>query len=170
MIRNYLDKFPSVSKDARVLEGAVVTGDVVIGPESSVWYQAVIRADVGPVRIGSRVNIQDRCVIHESNNRAGTFIEDEVTVGHGAIIHGATLKQRCLVGMGAIVLDDAVIGEEAIVGAGALVPEGMIVPPRHLALGVPARVKRPLTDEEVASLKWTADHYVQKAKDYDSEP
>jgi len=166
MRRDFGDRSPRVDPEAILLEPCVVAGDVEIGPESSVWFGAVVRGDVGPVRIGARSNIQDNCVLHESTGRTPLVIEDEVTVGHGAILHGCHLKRRCLVGMGAVVLDEAVVGEEAMVGAGALVPEGMVIPDRHLAVGVPAKVRRPLTEAEVRALAESAEHYVQAAREY----
>lgn len=155
---------PTVDPNAIILEPSTIVGDVHIGPESSVWFGAVIRGDAGKVRIGARSNVQDNVVIHESNQRSSVTIEDEVTIGHGAIIHGATLKRRCLIGMGAIILDNAVIGENCMIGAGALVPEGMIVPDGHLAVGIPARVIRPLKEEEIAGLEYSAQLYVDYAK------
>lgn len=164
MIRPFDGILPRVHPDAFVLEPSTVIGDVEIGPESSVWFGAVIRGDVGAVRIGARSNIQDGCVLHESGGISSCIIGDDVTVGHAAIIHGAILKDGCLVGMGATVLDNAVVGENALVGAGALVPEGMEIPPGHLAVGVPAKVKRPLTPEEIAGLADSAAHYVEYAR------
>lgn len=166
MRRDFGGRTPRIDPEALILEPCVIAGDVEIGPETSVWYGAVIRGDVGPVRIGARSNIQDNCVLHESTGRTPLVVEDEVTVGHGAILHGCHLKRRCLVGMGAVVLDEAVVGEEAMVGAGALVPEGMVIPDRHLAVGVPAKVRRPLTEAEIAALKDSADHYVEAAREY----
>ena len=157
---------PRVSPDAILLEPVVLSGDVEVGPETSIWFGSVIRGDVGPVRIGARVNIQDGCVLHETAGRSACIVEDEVTVGHRAVVHGALLKRRCLIGMGAVILDGAVIGEEAMVGAGALVPEGMVVPDRHLAVGVPARVRRPLTPQEIAYLPASAAHYLEYALEY----
>ncbi len=157
---------PRVDPEAILLEPVVVSGDVEIGAESSVWFGSVIRGDVGPVRIGRRVNVQDGCIVHESLGRTPCVIEDEVTVGHRAVVHGAHLKRRSLIGMGAVILDGAVVGEEAMVAAGALVPEGMVIPDRHLAVGVPARVRRPLTPEEVAYLPVSAAHYLDYARQY----
>ncbi|NOZ02179.1 MAG: gamma carbonic anhydrase family protein [Deltaproteobacteria bacterium] len=166
MIREYKGALPRIHADAVILDQVVITGDVEIGADSSVWFGAVIRGDVGAVRIGRRTNIQDLCVLHETLSRTSCIIGDEVTVGHRAVIHGAVLKNRCLVGMGAIVMDEAIVGENCIVGAASLVPEGMVIPDGHLALGVPARVIRPLSDVEIESLAISAEHYVQYAKEY----
>lgn len=157
---------PRVDSQAILLEPVVITGDVEIGAKTSVWFGSVIRGDVGAVRIGRMVNIQDGCVVHESLGRTPCVIEDEVTVGHRAVVHGARLGRRCLVGMGAVILDGAEVGEEAMVGAGALVPEGMVIPARHLAIGVPARVRRPLHPEEIAALAASAVHYHEYALQY----
>lgn len=169
MRKPFNQRAPRIDPEAILLTPCVVAGDVEIGPETSVWFGAVIRGDVGAVRIGARSNIQDNCVLHESIGRTPLVIEDEVTVGHGAILHGCHLKKRCLVGMGAVVLDGAVVGQEAMVGAGALVPEGMVIPDRHLAVGVPAKVRRPLTEAEVAALQESAEHYVEAAREYQRE-
>ncbi len=168
MLLEFAGQFPRVHPEAILLEPVVITGDVEIGPESSVWFGSVIRGDVGAVRIGWRANIQDGCVVHESLGRTPCVIEDEVTVGHRAVVHGAHLRRRCLIGMGAVILDGVVVGEEAMVGAGALVPEGLVIPDRHLAVGVPARVRRPLTPEEVAALSVSAAHYLEYARQYRS--
>ena len=164
MIRSFQGKAPRIHPDALILAHTVIAGDVVIGAESSVWFHATIRGDVGAVRIGVRSNVQDNCVLHESTGRTPLVIGDEVTVGHGAILHGCQLKNRCLVGMGATVLDGAVVGENAMVGAGALVTAGTVIPDGHLAIGAPARVKRPLTDAEIQAQADSAAHYVEFSK------
>jgi len=166
MIKPYKGAVPRIHREALILEPVVITGDVEIGPEASIWFGAVVRGDVGPVSIGARTNIQDLCMLHETLGRTQCIIEDEVTVGHRAVIHGALLKRRCLVGMGAVVMDEAVVGENAMVGAGAVVPEGMHIPDGHLAMGVPAKVVRPLVDVEIEALALSAEHYVQYAKEY----
>lgn len=169
MILPYKGIFPTIDPSAFIEESARVIGDVHIGPESSVWFGAVVRGDVHWIRIGSRSNIQDLCVLHVTHETFSLTIGDDVTVGHSVTLHGCLLRDRCLIGMGAIVMDGAEIGEEAIVGAGALVTEGTKVPPRTLALGVPAKAVRPLKSEEIADLKLSADHYVQYAKTYREE-
>jgi gamma-carbonic anhydrase len=162
----YLGKAPRLAASAWLAEGTVVTGDVEIGEESSIWFGAVIRGDVNSVRIGARTNIQDQSVVHVTGGTHPTVVGDEVTVGHRAVLHGCTVHDRCLVGIGAIVLDGAVVGPDAMVGAGALVPPGMVVPPGKLVLGAPARVKRDLTPEELASLRSSAARYVGYAAVY----
>lgn len=143
-----------------------MVGDVVLGEETSVWYGAVIRGDVGEIRVGARTNIQDHCVLHVTTGLPGLTVGNEVTVGHRAILHGATIRDRCLIGMGAILLDGCDIGEESLVGAGSVVREGTIVPPRSFAAGVPAVVKGPIPAAALARLKASADAYVALAREH----
>jgi carbonic anhydrase/acetyltransferase-like protein (isoleucine patch superfamily) len=170
MIRAYRGIVPTIDPSVYIDPGAQVIGDVVIGPRSSVWCNTVIRGDVNIIRIGARTNIQDLSILHVTRRTASLVIGDEVTVGHGVILHGCTIKDRCLIGMGAIVMDGAVVGEESIIGAGALVTEGTVVPPRTLAVGAPAKVRRPLRPEEIAFLAQSAAQYVRDAEDYRTEP
>jgi gamma-carbonic anhydrase len=160
---------PRVDPSVFLATGCVVVGDVEVGPGSSVWFGAVVRGDVNSIRIGARTNIQDQAVVHVTGGTHPTVIGDDVTVGHQAVLHGCTVKDRCLIGIGAIVLDGAVVGEEAMVGAGALVPPGMVVPPRVLVVGSPARVRRTLGDAEVEGLRASAAHYVGYAARYLAE-
>jgi carbonic anhydrase/acetyltransferase-like protein (isoleucine patch superfamily) len=166
MLRPYRGRLPVVDPSAYVDDSAQVIGDVTLGAESSVWMNAVIRGDVNTIRIGARTSIQDNTVVHVQRDTHPTRIGDEVTVGHGALVHGCTIKDRVLVGMGAIVLNGAVIGEDSIVAAGTLVTEGTVVPPRSLVMGSPGRVKRPLTDAEVASVLEYSRNYVRYRLDY----
>ncbi len=166
---SYLGKAPRVAASAFLAEGSVVVGDVEIGDGSSIWFGTVVRGDVNHVRIGARTNVQDLSVVHVTSRTHPTSIGDDVTVGHGAVLHGCTVRDRCLVGIGAIVLDGAVVGPDAMVGAGALVPPGMVVPPGKLVLGSPAKVKRDLTEEEIASLRRSAASYVGYAASYRGE-
>jgi carbonic anhydrase/acetyltransferase-like protein (isoleucine patch superfamily) len=147
----------------------VVIGDVVIGPDSSVWFGAVVRGDVHRIRIGARTNLQDHCVVHVTRDRFATEIGDEVTVGHRAVVHGCRVGDGALIGIGAIVLDGARVGEEALVGAGALVAPGAEIPAGALALGVPARVVRALSAEERAAQRARAAEYVETARRYARE-
>jgi carbonic anhydrase/acetyltransferase-like protein (isoleucine patch superfamily) len=155
---------PRIDPEAILLEPCVVVGDVEIGAGTSVWFHAVIRGDMGSVRIGCRTSIQDCCVLHEALGGPSCIVEDDVTVGHGAILHGCLCKRGSLIGMGATVLDGAVIEEEAMVGAGAMVPPGMVVPAGHLAVGVPAKVRRPLMPGEIEHTKAAAARYVETAR------
>jgi gamma-carbonic anhydrase len=160
---------PRLHDSVLVMDGSVVIGDVEIGEGSSIWPGAVVRGDVHHVRIGARTNLQDGAVVHVTTDRHPTRIGDDVTVGHRAVLHGCTVKERCLVGIGAVVLDGAVVGPDALVGAGALVTPGTVVPPGAMVLGSPARVKRQLTDEEKAALRESAAHYVELAARYRAE-
>jgi carbonic anhydrase/acetyltransferase-like protein (isoleucine patch superfamily) len=157
---------PVVHSTAFVDESAQVIGDVQIGAESSVWMNAVIRGDVNSIRIGQRTNVQDGTVIHVMHHTHPTAVGDDVTIGHGAIVHGCTVGSRVLLGMGAILLNGSTIGEDTIVAAGSLVTEDMVVPPRSLVMGSPARVRRPLTDDEVRFVLESAGNYVRYRLDY----
>lgn len=139
--------------------GAYLRGDVTLGEQTNVWYNAVLRADQEKITIGAFSNIQDNCVLHGDAGNHVT-VGDHVTVGHGAILHGCTVEDKCLIGMNSVILDHAVIGEGSIVGAGAVVAAGTIVPPRSLVVGIPAKVKKTLTDEDVAGSVANADSYL----------
>ena len=157
---------PRVEASAYVQSSARLVGDVHIGPESSVWFFAVIRGDVEAVRIGARTNVQDNATIHVTGGRYGTVVGDDVTVGHNAVLHGCTVGARCLIGIGAIVLDHCVIGDDCMIGAGALLTPGTAVEPGQLVLGSPARAVRPLTEAERQELRASAARYVATAARY----
>jgi carbonic anhydrase/acetyltransferase-like protein (isoleucine patch superfamily) len=166
MLRAYKGVLPRVATDAYVDESAQVIGDVEIGVESSVWMNVVIRGDVHRIRIGRRSNVQDGTVVHVMRDTHPTTIGDEVTIGHGAIVHGCTIDDRVLVGMGAILLNGVEVGADSIVAAGTLLTEGTTVPPRSLVMGSPGTVRRPLSEDEVASIRWYADNYVRYRREY----
>jgi carbonic anhydrase/acetyltransferase-like protein (isoleucine patch superfamily) len=166
ILRGYEGKKPRLGERVFVAENAAIIGDVEIGDDCSIWYGTTVRGDVNSIRIGARTNVQDNCTIHVAHEQWSTMIGEDVTIGHGAIVHGCTIHRGALIGMGSRVLDGAVVGESALVGAGALVPEGMQVPPRKLVVGVPARVIRPLTDEELARLDQSWRNYVQYKEKY----
>jgi carbonic anhydrase/acetyltransferase-like protein (isoleucine patch superfamily) len=157
---------PRIADGAFLAASATVAGDVEIGPESSVWFGSVLRGDVEPIRVGRRTNLQDLVVVHVTDGKGPAVIGDGVTVGHRAVVHGCTIHDDSLVGIGAVVLDGAEVGPASIVGAGARVPPGMRVPPRTLALGVPAKVVRELTDDEVESIRRSAARYVALRLEY----
>jgi gamma-carbonic anhydrase len=142
------DKIPRIAGDAFIAENAVIVGAVEIGAGASVWYGAVLRGDVGWIRIGARSNVQDLVCIHMTGGLSNSDIGEDVTIGHGAILHGGSIGRGALIGMGSVVLDNADIGEEAIVAAGSVVPPDMKVPPRVLVRGIPAKVVRELNEEE----------------------
>ena len=161
-------KTPTMGKDTYIAPGAAVLGDVVLGDRANVWLNAVIRADKRRITIGADTNIQDNCVIHVGMN-ADVSIGNGVTIGHGAIVHGCTIGDNTLVGMGAIVLNHAVIGKNCIIGAGALVTEGTIIPDNSVVIGQPGRVRRQVTEEECAENAENAVRYVEKAAYYAGE-
>ena len=161
MIREFIHRSPQVDETNFIAETAAVIGDVHLGTDASVWFSATVRGDVHRIRIGARSNVQDNAVVHVTHQTAPTTIGDNVTIGHSAIVHGCTIQDRVLVGMGAIILDHANIGSDSIIGAGALVTGGKVIPPRSMVLGSPARVVRELTEEEVASIMYYANNYVR---------
>jgi gamma-carbonic anhydrase len=166
MLRPFRGILPTVDPSAYVDESAQVIGDVHLGPESSVWMNAVIRGDVNAIRIGARTNVQDGTVVHVQSGTHPTTIGDDVTIGHGAIVHGCTIEDLCLIGMGAIVLNGVRVGSGSIVAAGSLLPENFRIPPRSLVMGSPAQVRRQLTDDEVATIRGYAVNYVRYRLDY----
>lgn len=161
MIESFLGAAPQYDDSNFIAQTAVVIGDVTLGPQASVWHNVTIRGDVNWIRIGRASNVQDNTVVHVTHGTAPTDIGDYVTIGHGAIIHGCTIEDNVLIGMGATVMDHAVIGRDSIVGARALVTQRTEVPPRSLVLGHPAEVVRELTDEEVSTIRSYADNYMR---------
>lgn len=166
MLRQYKGATPRVDESAYVDESAQVIGDVEIGAESSVWMNVVIRGDVHRIRIGRRSNIQDNTVVHVMRGTHPTTVGDDVTIGHAALVHGCTLGDRILIGMGAILLNGVNVGADSIVAAGTLVTEGTKIPARSLVMGNPGKVKRQLTDDEVASILQYSGRYVGYRLDY----
>lgn len=161
-------KKPVMGKDVYIAEGAVVRGNVTMGDESNVWFNAVIRADREPVVIGKGTNIQDNSVVHVETG-AGVVIGDNVTIGHSAVVHGCTIGDNSLIGMNAVVMNRAVVGKNCIIGACALVTQNTVIPDGSLAMGCPAVVVRRLTPEEIASNIDNARHYVKEAAEYRKE-
>ena len=150
LIRSFENITPKIHPTVHLAETAAVIGDVVLEENAAVWYGAVLRGDVGPIRIGRGSNIQDNCTVHCAVD-VPTVVGENVVVGHGAILHSCTVGDGCLIGMGAILLDGCVIGEGSVIAAGALVPPGKSIPPRSLVMGVPGRVVRQVTEEECAA-------------------
>jgi carbonic anhydrase/acetyltransferase-like protein (isoleucine patch superfamily) len=161
MIRSFRGRTPQIAASAYIDPQAVVIGDVTIGENSSIWPGAVLRGDYHSIRIGARTSIQDNCVLHIQGESYSLSVGDNVTVGHGVILHGCTVESNCLIGMGAILLNGSKIGAGSIVAAGTLVPEGMEVSPDSLVMGVPGKVRRAATEAEQAQIAISADHYVQ---------
>jgi len=166
MLKPYKGIMPKLGKGVFIEESAQVIGDVAIGADSSVWFNAVVRGDVHYIKIGDRTNVQDNSTLHVTKDTYPLVIGNDITIGHNVILHGCTVKDRCLIGMGAIVLDNAEIGEDSIVGAGALVTEGMKVPPGSLVLGIPARVARSLRPDEKARILKSAQNYIEYSRNY----
>lgn len=169
MIRPFRGKHPQIHPTAFIEESAQVIGDVTVGEHSSIWFGATVRGDVFHIRIGNRTNVQDGTVIHVSNGTHATILEDEVTIGHNVTLHGCYVERGCLIGIGAIVMDGCRVGEKSLVAAGALLSPGTIIPPRSLVMGVPARVKRELTDKEAADLDVFWKNYVEYTRVYREE-
>jgi carbonic anhydrase/acetyltransferase-like protein (isoleucine patch superfamily) len=166
VLRPYRGVTPRVHPSAFIDDSAQVIGDVEIGEECGVWMCAVIRGDVHSIRIGRRSNIQDGTIVHAMTGTHPTTIGENVTIGHGALIHGCTIENQVLIGMGAIVLNGARVGTGTIVAAGTLITEGMTVPPKSLVMGSPGKVKRLLTHAEIADIMAYADRYVGYRLDY----
>jgi carbonic anhydrase/acetyltransferase-like protein (isoleucine patch superfamily) len=166
VLHDYRGKRPKLGERVYVAEGAQIVGDVEIGDHSSIWYNCVVRGDVDIVRIGKYTNIQDGSIGHVMRNECPLILGNYVTVGHGVMLHGCTVDSHCLIGMRAILLNHVKVGEYSIVGAGALLTEGTVVPPRSLVLGMPAKVKRELSDAEVARIDEYAKRYYEYKETY----
>jgi carbonic anhydrase/acetyltransferase-like protein (isoleucine patch superfamily) len=164
-MRRRLDAAPSIHPTAFIAPGAVIVGDVAVGEEASIWYGAVLRADLNEIRIGPRSNIQDGSVVHLADD-LGVFVGQYVTCGHSAILHACTIDDEVLIGMGSTVLDGAEIGARSVIGANALVTQGMKIPPGSLVLGSPAKVRRAMDLEEQASVRTWAEKYVRLSRAY----
>jgi carbonic anhydrase/acetyltransferase-like protein (isoleucine patch superfamily) len=167
MIKSFTEKTPKIHETAFIAENAVIIGDVEIGAQASVWYNCVLRGDVNYIRIGAGANVQDGTIIHVSRGQDfPTVVEEEVTIGHSATVHGCHIERGSLIGIGAIILDGARVGKNSLVAAGSLVTPGTIIPERSFVLGSPARVKRELTDEEVANLQKFWQNYITLSEIY----
>ena len=166
LIREYAGKRPRLGERVYLAETAALIGDVVIGDDVSVWYNTVLRGDCNFIRVGARSNIQDNCAVHVTDVKYPTVLEEEVTLGHGAIVHGAVVRRGALIGIRSTVLDGAEIGESAFIAAGALVAPRTVVPPRTLWLGIPARQARSLSDAEVEDLKHFHANYLGYKEEY----
>jgi carbonic anhydrase/acetyltransferase-like protein (isoleucine patch superfamily) len=170
IIRTYQGRRPVIGREVFLADNAAVIGDVEIGDAASVWFGAVVRGDQMPIRIGAATSIQDNSVLHVTSGVAGTNVGARVTVGHNVILHACDVGDDCIIGMGAIVLDRSRIGSFCIVGAGALVTPGTQIPDGMMVIGSPARVKRPITDEERAWIASSAGHYLELGRRYLAEP
>lgn len=166
MIREFLGRTPQFDDSVFIADSAEVIGDVTFGEESSVWFNVTIRGDVNYIKIGDRSNVQDNVCIHVMNQTGPTIIGNEVTIGHGAVVHGCTINERVLIGINATILDQAVIESDVIVAAGTLVPPGKTLESGYLYMGSPAQKARKLTDEELASIPKYASNYVKYSRAY----
>lgn len=167
MIYPYNNKTPEIAESAYIADYVTITGDVTIGEETNIWFNTSIRGDVAPTVIGSKVSIQDNSVLHQSPNNP-LIIEDEVTIGHQVILHSCKIRKQALIGMGSIILDNAEIGEGAFIGAGSLVPQGKVIPPHSVAFGRPAKVIRPVNEEDKKDMERIVREYVEKGQYYKS--
>ncbi len=166
MITPFRDIHPLIHTTAYVADDAIVIGDVEIGEEASVWFGSILRGDVNYIRIGSRTNIQDACVVHVSSKDHPTILEHEITVGHRVTLHGCHVESGCLIGIGSILLDGSRIGRNTLVAAGSLVTPGTVIPPNSLVMGAPAKVKRELTPDELGDLTASWNNYVRLSREY----
>jgi gamma-carbonic anhydrase len=167
MLRSFRNVVPTIDPSAYVDESAQVIGDVVLGAESSIWLNAVVRGDVNYIRIGRQSNLQDGVIVHVNHQPSyPTIVGERVTVGHAAILHGCVVEDRCLIGMGAILLNGSHVGSDSIVAAGTLVSERTVIPPRSLVMGSPGKVRRTLTDAELAFILEGAANYVRYRLEY----
>src|SRR2546425_12202896 len=169
MIRPLRDIHPQIHRTAFVADSAQVIGDVHVGDQASIWFGTVARGDMFYIRIGDRTNVQDNCVLHTRTGEKPTILEEEVTIGHSVTLHGCYIEQKSLIGIGSIVLDDVRVGAQSLVAAGSLISPGTIIPPRSLVMGLPAKAKRALSEEEAISLNLFWQNYVKYSKMYRSE-
>ena len=169
MIRAHRGILPRIAASAYIDPSAQVVGDVAVGERSSIWPNATVRGDVNSIRIGEETNIQDNCVLHGQLGEHKVILGDRVTVGHSAVLHGCVVEDDCLIGIGSIVLNGARIGRGSVVAAGALVPEGMEVPPGSLALGMPAKTQRQLTEQERERFRRHYANYLRYSQEYKEE-
>ena len=166
MLLEFNNKKPQISKSSFIAENTTIIGDVKIGENSSIWFGTTIRGDMNYISIGNRTNIQDNSIVHVTTNIAPTIIGNGVTIGHGAIIHGCTIEDNCLIGMGSIIMDEAIVKEGSMIAAGAIVTPKKIVPKNTLMVGTPAKPIRNLTEEEYDEIIERAQHYIDFSKNY----
>ena len=166
MILAFNGKFPTIDPSAYIADSAVIAGDVEIGPGANIWFHSIVRGDITSITIGHDCNIQDGCVLHVARGYPPLVLGAGVVLGHRVVVHGCHIKAGSLIGIGAIVLDGAVIGEEAIIGAGSVVSPRTIVPPRTLAMGIPAKIVRPLNENDLAMIRGTREEYRELTEIY----
>lgn len=166
VLRPYNGLRPTIGHEVFLAETCALIGDVSVGDNSSVWYSTVLRGDVMPIRIGQRTSMQDGTVVHTTTGKFAAVVGNDCTIGHGVILHGCTVEDRCLIGMGATILDGAVVGAGSFVGARALVTPGTIIPPGSFVIGAPAKVLRPVNQKERDAIEYGAAHYVELSREY----
>ncbi len=166
MIKRFVDKKPQIHETAYISDDAIVIGDVEISGNASIWFGSILRGDVNFIRIGARTNIQDGSIIHVSSKTHSTILENDITVGHRVTLHGCYVESNCLIGIGSIILDGARIGKNSLVAAGSLITPGTQIQPGSMVMGSPAKVKRPLTEEEIAGIEQSARKYVELSAIY----
>ena len=166
MIKRFNNLIPSIPNSCYVSESVDIIGDVTLGESVSVWFGSVIRGDLNYIKIGNDSNIQDNSTIHVTTDTGPVTIGEKVTIGHNAIIHGSKINDKCLIGMGAIILDNANIGEGSIIAAGTLVPQNMTIPPRSLLMGIPAKIIRQTTNDELDMIIKRSSHYINLSNKY----
>ncbi|MBU0531904.1 gamma carbonic anhydrase family protein [Candidatus Micrarchaeota archaeon] len=165
MLHKYKDKYPRIGKNCFIASGAEIIGDVEMGDGSSIWFNAVVRADIAGIKIGERVSIQDNCVLHTT---PGVTIEigNDVAIGHNATIHSAKIGNNCIIGMGAVLLTNSKIGNNCIIGAGSVVTEGKEIPDNSIVMGIPAKVVKQVTDEHLERIRKNIEEYNKLTQDY----
>ncbi len=166
MIKRFVDKKPQIHETAYISDDAIVIGDVEISGNASIWFGSILRGDVNFIRIGARTNIQDGSIIHVSSKTHSTILENDITVGHRVTLHGCYVESNCLIGIGSIILDGARIGKNSLVAAGSLITPGTQIQPGSMVMGSPAKVKRPLTEEEIAGIEQSARKYIELSAIY----
>jgi len=166
MILPYQGIYPKIDESVLLCEGSQIIGDVILEKDVSVWFNAVVRGDVNYIRVGERTNIQDGALLHNTYQKYPLIIGNDITIGHGAILHGCTVKDKVLIGMGAILLDNCVINSNSFISAGCLVKENFQVPEGVLVAGVPGKIIRELTDEEIRKIQKSAENYLMYVKNY----
>src|SRR5690348_4434232 len=169
MIRSYQGKAPEIPESCLVDASAQIIGDVILGEHASIWMNAVLRGDVHSIRVGAHSNVQDGSVLHGMKEQYGVFLGEYVTIGHSVILHGCTIEDRCLIGMGSVILKGAQIGRGSIIAAGTLIPEGTVVPPNSLFMGSPGKLRRHLEEKDEEMILMYAENYLGYKKEYLAE-
>lgn len=166
-IYSVANKYPQIGKDCYIADNASVIGDIAIGNNSTIWFNAIVRGDIESIVIGDESNIQDGCVLHVDYDKK-LSVGNGVTVGHKAVLHGCTINDECLIGINAVILNGAIIGKHCIIGANSLITQNKKIPANSLVMGSPAKVVRQTTTEEVEYIKWAAQHYVEQIAIYNT--